>query len=382
MSAETARPSLLYLVTEDWYFWKHRGHLARAARDAGFRVMVAAAPGKFVKNIEDEGFEYYPLSLERKSVNPLGQARVLLRLTILYRSLRPDIVHHVAVKPILYGAVAARLAGIKRRVNALTGLGYVFTANGLKRRLLRAFVSAWYRLALGGQGARNVFQNPDDMGLFISSGLTGQDHSVLIRGAGVDIERFSPSEEPSGPPKIVLAARMLRDKGVLELFKAAEILAARGLDFKVVLAGLPDEHNPTAIPEATLRSWNDRGYVDWSGHVEDMAGLLGDSHIACLPSHREGLPLFLLEAAASGRPIIATDVPGCREIVLHEKTGLLVPPRDPEALANALERLMRDADLRKRMGRAGRELAVSEFSERAVQEKTIALYKELIRAGN
>lgn len=371
-------PKLLFLVTEDWYFWKHRAHLARAARDAGFRVLVAAAPGERVADIRAEGFEYHPLDFNRRSMNPLGQAVVLKRLTALYRAARPDIVHHVAVKPILYGSLAARLTGVTRRVNALTGLGYVFTGSGVKRRVLRLFISRWYKLALGGRKAVNIFQNPDDMRLFCSFGLTDTRHCRLIKGAGVDVERFCPAPEPQGRPTIAIAARMLADKGVHDLVRAGELLAAKRLDFKIVLAGSPDRHNPSAIPEETLRSWNDRGYLQWTGYVDDMANLLRQTHVACLPSYREGLPLSLLEAAAAGRPMVATDVPGCREVVRHGQTGLLVPPRDPQALADALETLLADGEMRQRMGAAARKLAVDEFSEQAVQGETLAVYKELL----
>ena len=372
------KPKLLYLVTEDWYFRKHRSHLARAAKKAGFRVMVAAGPGKFADAIRSEGFEYHPFSFKRRSMNPFGQARVLFKLIELYRETRPDIVHHVALKPILYGSLAAKISGVRRRVNAITGLGYIFTAEDAKRRLLRRLISSWYRFALGGRGTVNIFQNPDDKKLFIDSGLTDESHSVLIRGAGVDVQRFKPTPEPEGKPVIALAARMLKDKGVADLVEAAEALAAKGLDFKIVLAGSPDEHNPTAIEVRELNEWNQRSYIDWNGYVDDMAELLRKSHIACLPSYREGLPLFLLEAAAAGRPMVATNVPGCREIVKHGETGLLAEKMNPRELAQTLEELILDREKRTQMGRAARQMAVSDFSEQAVQEATIKLYKELL----
>jgi len=373
-----SRPKLLYLVTEDWYFWKHRAHLARAAKDAGFHVLVATAPGERVADIEAEGFEYHSMDFNRRSMNPLGQAVVLKRLIALYKKTRPDIVHHVAVKPILYGSLAARLAGIKRRVNALTGLGYVFTGNGIKRRVLRYFISRWYKLALGGPKVANIFQNPEDMQLFFRFGLTDAQHCRLIKGAGVNVERFSPSPEPTGNPVVTLAARMLADKGVHDLVRAGEILAAKGLTFNIMLAGAPDRHNPSAIAQDVIQAWSQRSYLDWNGYVDDMAKLLRQTHIACLPSYREGLPLSLLEAAAAGRPMIATDVPGCREVVKHGRTGLLVPPRDPQALADALETLFLDKELREKMGAAARKLAEDEFSEQTVQQQTITLYKELM----
>jgi glycosyltransferase involved in cell wall biosynthesis len=375
------KPKLLYLVTEDWYFRKHRSHLAGAAKEAGFEVMVAAGPGKFADVIRSEGFKYYPFSFQRRSMNPFGQARVLFKLIELYREARPDIVHHVALKPILYGSLAAKMAGVPRRVNAITGLGYIFTAEDAKRRLLRRFISSWYRFALGGAGTVNIFQNPDDKKLFIDSGLTDESHSILIRGAGVDVERFRPEPEPAGKPVIALAARMLKDKGVADLVEAAEILAAKGLDFKVVLAGSPDEHNPTAISVRKLNEWNQKPYIDWNGYVDDMAELLRNSHIACLPSYREGLPLFLLEAAAAGRPMAAADVPGCREIVKHGETGLLAEKMNPRELAQRLEELILDRDKRARMGRAARQMAVGDFSKEAVQEATIKLYKDMLSNG-
>lgn len=372
------KPRILYLVTEDWYFLKHRSPLARAARDAGYEVHVATAPGAREAEIRAMGFAYHPLALERRDMNPLTQWRTIGRIKDLYRQVRPDLAHHVALKPILYGGSAARFPGGPAVVNAITGLGFVFLDGGLKRRVLRAFIEAWYRRVLNAPRTRTIFQNPDDMERFVQGGLAPGERTVLIKGSGVDTEAFAPSPEPDGPPIVVLAARMLWDKGVGELVEAARILRAQGLDFEVVLAGVPDAQNPAAIPESVLRGWHAEGVVRWEGYVADMAALLARCHVACLPSYREGLPLALLEAAAAGLPLVATDVPGCREITRHGLNGLTAPPRDPQALAEALGRLLRDADLRRAMGRAGRELVRTEYSQEVVIRATLDLYADLL----
>lgn len=375
-----SRPKLVYLVTEDWYFRSHRLPMARAARDAGFEVVVATRVNSAADRqaIEAEGFRLAALAWRRGGRNPLAELASVAAIARLYRRERPDIVHHVAMKPVLEGGIAAWIADVPGIVNAPTGLGALFIGTGVAVRLLRPAVNLILRVALNHPRCRLVMQNPDDLDLLVRAGLVDRGRAVLIPGSGVDTTRFAPVPEPPGPPAAALVARMLWDKGVGELVAAARILRARGDGPAVRLVGPRDDHNPAAIPRRTLEGWVAEGVVDWAGEVADIAALWRQTAIAVLPSYREGLPKALLEAAASGRPMVATDVPGCREIVRHGETGLLVPPRDPAALADALARLAGDADLRRRLGANARRLVEERFGEQAIAAAVAALYRDML----
>lgn len=376
-----AQPKLLFLVTEDWYFCSHRLPIARAARDAGFAVTVATRVNHHGEAIRAEGFELVPLGWERANSNPLREIAALLEITGIYRRLRPDIVHHVAVKPALVGSLAARLAGAPRMVNAIAGLGFVFASRSLKARILRPLISLGFRALLNGSHSRVIVQNPDDERLLIERHLIAPERLVLIKGSGVDLDLFCPLPEPiAGPPVAALVSRMIWDKGIGILVEAARLLKARGVALKVVLAGQPDPENPASIGADQLRAWHHEGIVEWVGFCDDVPGLWARSHIAVLPSwYGEGVPKSLLEAAAAGRPLVAADGPGLREVVRDGVTGLLVPPRDAEALANGLQRLAEDAGLRQRLGQAARSLAEREFGEDTVIRGTLALYRTLLK---
>lgn len=369
---------LLYLVTEDWYFCSHRLPIARAAREAGAEIAVATRVGDQGERIEAEGFRLIPIFLRRRSRNPLREARAILEIVRIYRRERPDLVHHVALKPTLYGALAATLTGVPAVINALTGLGFVFISPGWSARILRPLVRGFLRLVLNRPASRLILQNPDDKGLLEGAGVIAPERVVLIPGSGVDTARFAPAPEPPGTPVAVLVSRMLWDKGVGETVAAARMLRDRGVPLRVVLVGDPDPENPASVPLEQLRRWQAEGAVEWRGHVDDVAAVLREAHIAVLPSYREGLPKSLLEAAAAGRPIVASDVPGCREIARHGENGLLVPVRDARALAAALERLAGDGELRRRLGRRGREMVEEGYSEAAVVARTLALYRAML----
>ncbi len=374
------RPKLIYLVTEDWYFLSHRLPMARAARDAGFEVVVATRIGDGQAAIAAEGFRVVPLDWQRGSANPLRELGAVAAIYRLYRRERPDIVHHVAMKPVLEGSLAAFLARVPAVVNALTGLGYLFIGkDGLARLLGPAVRCALALLLARGKNWRVVMQNPDDLDTLVGHGIVQRDASVLIPGSGVDLHRFAPSPEPPGPVTAALVGRMLWDKGVGELVEAQRILKRRGVPLRIRLAGPLDTENPAAIPRATLEGWVKEGVVEWLGQVKDVAALWRETAIAVLPSYREGLPKALLEAAAAGRPMVASDVPGCREIVKHDTTGLLAPPRNAQALADALARLAGDAALRQRLGTAARRLAEQRFGEAAIASATVELYRALSR---
>lgn len=370
-------PRLLYLVSEDWYFCSHRLPVARAAIAAGFEVHAAVRVGEHRAQIENEGIQVHPIAMRRAESRVWREGPLLASLALLYARLQPTVAHHVAVKPVLYGTLASTLAPRSVVVNALAGLGYLFTsAEGRESTAARVVRSALPRL-LGRTRQRVVVQNRDDAGELTGLGVPAERIRV-IRGSGVDPQRFAPTPEPAGVPVAVLAARLLRDKGIEELVAAARLLAARKVPVRIEVVGAPDAENPASIDAATLADWRREGLVTFHGHRDDMERVWREAHIAVLPSWREGLPKTLLEAAASGRPMVATDVTGCREVVEEDRTGLLVPVRDPGALADAIETLARDGAMRSRMGLAARALVEREFTEEHVQNATIALYRELM----
>ena len=364
---------LLFLVTEDWYFCSHRLTLAIAARNAGYNVAVATRVQRHGDAIRDAGIELIPLDWSRRGRNVLKEARAIQQIADVYRSWRPDLVHHVAAKPIIYGSIAAALAGVPRTVNAIAGLGYVFTSSDTAARLIRPIVTKIYRWALSRPGSTLIVQNSDDLAFIKSAKLTGLNRVELIEGAGVDISRYKPSIEPPGRPLVVLPARMLRDKGVAEFAAAAAIVKTR-FDARFALVGDADSHNPSSYTVTELRELAFAGAVEWWGWQDDMRAVFEQSHIVCLPSYREGLPKALIDAAACGRPIVTTNVPGCRAVVRDGENGFLVPAGDPTALADALLRLLQDPQLRTKMGQAGRTIAEQRFSIGRVIEQTLALY--------
>lgn len=376
--------TILFVAADQAYFLSHRLHLALAAREAGYAVALAAPSGSARSAIEAAGVAVHPLRLRRGSLNPLREFLALADLVRIFRAVRPSLAHLVAVKPILYGVLAARVAGVPTVVCAPAGLGHLYLGQGRGTAYLRRAAEGVYRrLVRGRAGTRVIVQNPDDRDLFLDRGLARAEQVTEIPGSGVDLERFSPVQEPlaADPPTVLLHGRMLWDKGVGELVEAARLLRDQGRPVRVVLAGDPDRANPASIPRDRLLAWDREGLVRWIGRREDVPELLGQAHVACLPSYREGLPLSLLEAAASGRPVVATDVPGCREAVIHGRTGFLVPARDPGALADALGLLRDDLSLRRRMGAEGRRLAEERFGRRTIAAQTLAVYHDLLGAA-
>jgi len=361
-----------------WYLYNHRLSLARAAQEAGYEVILVSPPDRYVQHLRDAGFEWHQLTLDRRGVNPLREAAAINRIRKLYRTLRPDVVHHFTIKPVIYGSIAARLVGVAGIVNSITGLGYVFIHEEERRSPLRGIAQALYRQALDADNVRVIFQNPVDRSTFLKRGLVREASTSLIRGSGVDIHRFSPRPEAEGDPLAVYVGRMLWDKGVEELVEAGRQLKVRGVAGKIVLVGEPDAGNPASIPEESLRAWEAEGAVEWWGRREDMPDVYAAGHVIVLPSYSEGLPRTLIEAAACGKPMIATDIPGCREVVTGGVHGLLVPVGDATALADAVERLFEDANLRRAMGAAARQKAIDEFADTLVAEKTLMVYQTLV----
>ena len=364
-------PKLLFFVTEDWYFCSHRLALAVAAREAGFGVVVVTRVREHGEVIRRAGLDLIPFEISRRGLNPFRELGALTRLTDLYRREKPDLVHHVAMKPVLYGTLAARLAGVPHIVNALAGMGWLFTSASLMARFIKPLVALTFRFLL--RQTSVIVQNPDDAALMAGIGLG---RTRLIRGSGVDAKAFRPGIEPNGTPLVVLPARMLWDKGVGEFVEAARQLKARGVVACFALVGEPDPENPASVSKAQLAAWHAETVVEWWGQRANMPQILAQAHVVCLPSYREGLPKALLEAAACGRPIVTTNVPGCREIVRDGDNGLLVPVCDAPALAEALARLIADPDMRRRMGERGRALVVGEFSQERVIAETLAVYRE------
>jgi len=373
------RPKLLFFITEDWVFCSHRLPLAVAAREAGYDVVLVTNVSNHAEMIRNAGIKLIPFNLVRGSLNPFKELSAIARLSSIFLQEKPDVVHHVAIKPILYGSIAARLAGVTNIVNALTGMGYLFTSDHLKARLIRPLINIAFRMLLNGKRSRLIMQNQDDCSMLVNAGIVKAFRTKLIRGAGVDTKEFYYSPEPFvGPPCVVLPARMLKDKGVIEFVAAAEMLKRRGVTARFVLVGDTDLHNHAAISVKQLTAWVADGFVEWWDRRNDMPQVLANSHIVCLPSYREGLPKALLEAASSGRPIVTTDTIGCREVVRHGENGLLVPLRSTTELADALQYLIENPEIRQQMGLMGRALAVKEFAVENVIAETLAVYKELL----
>lgn len=370
-----AAPTVLLFANTDWYLWNFRLPLARALREAGYTVHLASPAGEYARRIEDEGFRWHGFDFARQGMNPLAEALTVFRLVRLYRGVRPAVAHHFTIKCVLYGSLAARAAGTPRVINAITGLGHVFVSGGGVLGIVRRLILGLYRLCLAGTDV--IFQNGDDRAAFEQAGLLRRSRVHLIRGSGVDVERFRPDPQrryDRRPVVIFFASRLLREKGVFELIEAAGELARRGVDARIRVAGAPDPGNPSAVDASTLAQWAKLPNVEFLGHREDIAQLLQDSDIVVLPSYREGTPRILLEAAACGLPLVATDVPGCREVVRADDNGILVPAGDGQALANALISLADDAESRARMGARSRVLACEEFAQSKVLAATLAIY--------
>ncbi|WP_236024742.1 glycosyltransferase family 4 protein [Arenibaculum pallidiluteum] len=374
-----SHPKLLYLVTEDWYFWSHRLPMARAAREAGFDVAVATRVAAHGERIAAEGFRLHPLRWRRRSHNPFAALAAIAEIAGLYRRERPDIVHHVALKPAVLGGIAAWIAGIPAVVGALTGLGFAFTDPGPRAAVIRTAITAVLRLLSRRHGTVLLLQNGDDLERLLALGAAVPGHTAVIRGSGIDLGRYPALPEPSGPVTVAYVGRMIAIKGLRTLVEAHRLLRARGSDTHLLLAGAPDPENPGSLPEDELRRLAAEPGITWRGHVDDIRTVWAEAHIAVQPSlGGEGLPKSLLEAAACGRPVIASDVPGCREIALPGVDGLRVPPGDPDALAAAIATLADDTALRARFGAAARHLVEECFDSAAIGAETVALYRRLL----
>lgn len=374
------KTTLLFFVTVDWFFCSHFLQRAIAAKNAGYDVVVLTAVDKHLQTMLDAGLRVVPMSIDRRSVNPFAALSTLRAIIAVYRAERPDIVHHIALKPILLGTLAARIVGIKKVMNAVVGGGYLLASSHWVVRIVLPLFHGVLRLLLNPPGSKVVFENGDDIASFVASRFVRLDDCVLIQGAGVDPLAYRLSSQEQSPPTVVLAARLLWDKGVGVFVEAARKLKASGVNARFVIVGSSDPGNRASIDEATMEAWRHEGAVELWGYRTDMPQILEAASIACLPSHyREGLPKFLLEGMAAGLPCVTTDAPGCREAIRHGDNGLLIPLRDVDALVSALRSLIESKSLRKRMGARGRERLEQEFSSEIVVQKTLSLYETMLQ---
>ncbi|NEN76403.1 glycosyltransferase family 4 protein [Pelistega sp. NLN82] len=366
---------ILFVVNNPDFFLSHRVKIALAAKEKGYDVHVATMQGESVKVIESLGLKHHVLMMSRSGTNPLSELKSLFSLYRLFKRVKPDLVHLVTIKPVLYGGIAARLARVPAVVYAISGLGFIFIRQKKGVDFLKGLIKYLYRIALGHTHSRVIFQNKDDCATLMQMGAVQSQQVVMIRGAGVDMEEFAPTlNEPPLPIKVTMVARLLKDKGVQEFVEAAKLDVEKKFVWQI--AGGIDTGNPASITQAEFN--NMQSYVNMLGERKDIAQLYAQSHIVVLPSYREGIPKSLLEAAASGKPIITTDVPGCRDAIIPDESGLLVPVKNAPAIYEAVMYLAHRADLRLSMGKAGRALAEREFAMPIIIDKHLAVYQALL----
>lgn len=373
------KKKILFVVNTLEFFLSHRLPLAIAAKQAGYEVHIAAASNDKAIKLQTYGFKYHMLPFSRSGQNPIYEIKTVVKLFNLFRRVKPDLVHLITIKPVLYGGIVARLSNIKAVVFAVSGLGTVFIAgSGLMPRVRRKLVTTLYAFAFLHKNMAVIFQNPDDRDKLLSLRTVDFLQTRMIRGSGVSLTSYSYLSEPDGKPVVVMAARLLRDKGVLEFVEAARLLKNRGLDIEMRLIGSPDIGNPTSVTLQELEEWERDGYIKLLGYREDISQQYAAANIVCLPSYREGLPKSLVEAAACGRAVITTDVPGCRDAIIANVTGILVPVRDAHALADAIQELLENPDKRLAMGTEGRKLAEANFSIENIVWQHMKIYEDLM----
>ena len=371
---------LVYVITEDWFFASHFLDRAKAAVGKGYKVSVITRCRETAREFRQYGLAPINIEFSRRGLNPITELITIFRLRTILKRIKPDIVHNVALKPVVLGSLAAQFAGVRNIVNAPVGMGYVFTSEENKARILRPIVKALIRYSLGRQARRVIIENNDDFNNLVAGGFAKNDSIALIKGAGVDTEKFDYKPEPDGQVRVIMVSRLLRDKGVQEFTDAATLIKARESTVQFVLVGDVDDGNPTSLTAEQLTELRKSRDVTWLGARTDISDLLAASHVACLPSYREGLPKSLIEAASAGRPIVTTDVPGCREVVTHMVNGLLVQPRDVSALASAIEKLVNDPKLRQSMGKENRHKAESEYANEIIIAQTHGVYDSFYKS--
>ena len=369
---------LLFVINTPEFFLSHRLPLALAARDAGHSVQIATGPGSACEKIKSMGFVHHCLPISRSGTKPWLELYSLWSLWRLLRWLKPDLLHLVTIKPVLYGGLMARLSGVPAVVAAISGLGSVFVTSSGSTGWLRYSVKLLYRLALGHPNLTAIFQNPDDRAVLMELGTVSEDQTVLICGSGVCLSDYPVKPEPVEKPVVTFASRLLREKGVFEFIQAARILRTSGTQVRFLLVGQPDYGNPSSVSYENVERWQKEGIIYYLGYRNDIADLFSNTNLVVLPSYREGFPKVLIEAAACGRAVITTDVPGCRHAVKPGVTGLIVPPRSAVKLADGIEKLISNSDLRQKMGLAARALAENEFRLEQVVDAHLNIYRELL----
>jgi glycosyltransferase involved in cell wall biosynthesis len=369
---------LCLVANTDWYLYNFRLALAKKMRDLGWEVVLVSPSGPYAAHFMESGFRWEEWKFDRRGLNIFMEFGSMIRLINIYARERPRLIHHFTIKPVIYGTLAARILRIPAIVNSITGLGYVFLRSGWQGKVLRNIVKPIYSLAIKHKNVFVIFENGDDQSTFLQANLVRENQTRIIPGVGVDVLRFIPKPELKEVPLVVLPGRLLWDKGVGVLVEAARLIKGH-VELRMALVGIPDPGNPASIPEARLHEWVSEGLVELWGFRLDMEEVYRQAHIVCLPSMGEGLPTVLIEAAAAGRPIIASDVPGCREVVEHGKNGLLVPPNDPQALADALILLAGNSALRHRMGVAGHRLVIDKFSNEKILAAIEKAYADLLK---
>ena len=373
---------LFFIVSEDKSFWSHRLSLALSAIDAGYDVTLVSNFNKLESKIKNRGVNVININFVRSSKHPFTDLKNIFKLIFILRKEKPDIIHNVALKTILIASIAGLFSKKMVIINAFTGLGYVFSSDQLHAKLIRYFIKPIFKLLFRRSNYWTIFQNPDDMNLFERLGLINLNQSTLIRGSGVETNKFIQSDDLNKIPVVMLASRMLWDKGVGEFVKVAKRAYKNKINAEFMLVGGIDNDNPMSIPLSTLKQWVSNGDVQWEGHSDNMPDMLASASIVCLPSYREGLPKVLLEAAAIGRPLIASDGPGCREIVRDKYNGLLVKMRDADSLYEAVLMLVNNRKMRETMGRNSRTLVETELSTTIINTQTIELYRRVVNASN
>ena len=374
---------ILYLITEDWFFCSHFLERALAAKKFGYEIIVCAKENKNKKKIEEYGIKFLEVKFNRKNINPFYELLVLIKIINIYRKFSPDIVHHIAFKPIIYGSIAARLNNIRSVLNAPVGMGFVFTSDSIKAKFIRPLIKFLLKILLSRSGDNNnknkvVFENNDDLNYFVNIGAVNYKDTFLIRGAGVNIAKeFINYKRNNKVPIVALVGRMLKDKGIFEFVDAVKILKKSNIKAKFLLIGGVDNYYSSSISLRDLKKWHDQNIVEWLGYISNVDEILEKIDILCLPSYREGLPKALIEGAAKGLPIVTTNTVGCKDVVEDGKNGYLVPVKNSIELANAISILIKDEDLRFKMGYESFKIASSKFASSIIIEQTIAIYDEL-----
>ena len=366
----------ILFANTDWYLYNFRLSFAEHLRKNGWEVIFMSPNGEHAEKLKEAGWTHIPFEFSRKGLNPFQESETIRRIKAIYEREKPDLVHHFTIKCVIYGSLAAKELGIKAIVNSITGLGYMFLSNKPHVRIIREAVKHLYKKALPDTAV--IFENPDDRSYFLEMGLVSEANSFIVLGTGIDTERFIPVPPPNSLPLTILPARMIWDKGVQEFVDAACMIQESGVKARFALVGSNDIGNPTCIPFDQLSKWQKEGNVEWWGWQDDVPTVISMCHIVCLPSYREGLPKILLEAASCGRPIVATDVPGCREVVQEGVNGYLVPAKNAAALKDALLKLINDEEKRAAMGEASREIVVQKFSEGIINEQIYSVYQKAL----